>query len=402
MDKEALEKLAIKKQDYLTNKKYNWSKLILFIVILLIIFYVYKFFYLDKKISVEVITVSNSYPYQSLSILNASGYVVADKKASVASKITGRLVSLYVEEGSKVKRGEIIAELESEDAKALYEQALSNLESAKEGVNFSKAELDEAEKDFNRIKVLFQKGFATQSEYDLAEARLKKAIASLKSAEANFNLAKANVKSAQVSLDYTKIRAPFDGVILTKNADVGDIITPLGSSANAKAAVVTMADLNTLYVEADVSEAYIDKIKKKQPCIITLDGIPDKIFNGYVHMIVPTVDRSKSSVVVKVRFIDRDVKILPDMSAKVSFLERPLKEEELQRKLIISKEAIKNENGRFYVFIVKNNFVEKREIFIEKEENNFFYVKEGIKAGERIVNKPPANLKDRSKIKIEA
>jgi RND family efflux transporter MFP subunit len=398
LEKESLEKLSIKKGTY-NKKRFNVKILTLFA--LLSIFFLFMFqFSFSKRINVEVVTVSNSYPYQSIAVLNASGYVVADRKSAVSSKITGRLVKLYVEEGIKVKKGEVIAELESEDVKVQYEQALSNLESARENINYAKAELDEAEKNFQRTKTLFERGFATQSEFDLAESRFKKAQAYLKSAEANYKSAKAGVKTAEVSLEYTRIRAPFDGVVLTKNADIGDIITPLGAAANAKAAVVTMADLGTLYVEADVSEVYLEKVKKNQPCIIVLDALPDKIFNGYVHRIVPTVDRTKSSITVKVKFNEIDSQIMPDMSAKVTFLERQLKDDERKRNIIISKDAVRIEEGRYNVFVVKDDFVEKREIKVSKEVNDYLYVSDGLKGGEKIVLKPPKNLKNKSKIKI--
>ena len=398
LEKESLEKLSIKKGTY-NKKRFNVKILTLFSLLSIFFLFMFQFFF-SKRINVEVVTVSNSYPYQSIAVLNASGYVVADRKSAVSSKITGRLVKLYVEEGIKVKKGEVIAELESEDVKVQYEQALSNLESARENINYAKAELDEAEKNFQRTKTLFERGFATQSEFDLAESRFKKAQAYLKSAEANYKSAKAGVKTAEVSLEYTRIRAPFDGVVLTKNADIGDIITPLGAAANAKAAVVTMADLGTLYVEADVSEVYLEKVKKNQPCIIVLDALPDKIFDGYVHRIVPTVDRTKSSIIVKVKFNEIDSQIMPDMSAKVTFLERQLKDDERKKNIIISTDAVRIEEGRYNVFVVKDDFVEKREIKVSKEVNDYLYVSDGLKGGEKIVLKPPKNLKNKSKIKI--
>lgn len=399
LEKETLQKLSIKKGNY-SKSSFGIKRLVFYALLLLFCLFIIQFIFFSKRINVEVVTVTNSYPYQSIAVLNASGYVVADRKSAVSSKITGRLIKLYVEEGIKVKKGQIIAELESEDVKAQYEHALSNLELARENINFATAELDEARKNFQRTKTLFERGFATQSEFDLAESRLKKAEASLKSAEANYKSAQAVVKTVEVSIEYTKIRAPFDGVILTKNADIGDIITPLGAAANAKAAVVTMADLETLYVEADVSEVYLEKVKKNQPCIIVLDAIPEKIFDGYVYRIVPTVDRTKSSIIVKVKFNEKDNQVMPDMSAKVTFLERQLKDDERRKNIIISKDAVRIEEGRHFVFVIRGDFVEKREIKISKEVNNYLYLTDGLKGGEKIVLKPPKNLKNKSKIKI--
>lgn len=401
MEKDSLEKLQIKKTAYKKNNGQNKKFLLSFILLLFIlttgIILIYK-----KPLDVDVITVNNVYPYQNVTILNASGYVAADRKSAVGAKITGRLLKVYVEEGMRVKKGSLLAELENEDLKANYNQALANLESSKENINFAMAELDEAKKNIQRIKVLYERGFATQAEFDLAEARYKKAEALLSASHANYNAAKANVRNAEVQLEYTKLRAPFDGIILTKDADEGDIITPLGSAANAKAAVVTMADLESLYVEADVSEVYLDKIKKKQSCIISFDAIPDRVFEGYVYMIIPTVDRTKSSVTVKIKFLEKSDQILPDMSAKISFLERPLKEDEKVRRIIIDKSFVKIEKGRYFAFVLKNNSVEKRELMIEKEENKYLYIKDGIRPGDKLITRPIDKLKEGVKVRIEA
>lgn len=400
MEKEYLEKLQLKKGDYKTGK--TISKKLWILIFLILFLVIYTIFIYKRPVTVEVTTVSNIYPYQSIIVLNASGYVSADRKSAIGAKITGRLVRVYVEEGMRVKKNDLLAELESEDVKANYQQALANLEASKENINLAVAEFEDAKKNFDRTKILFERGFATQSEYDIAESRYKKALALLSSSKANYNSSKANVRNAEVQLEYTKLRAPFDGIILTKDADVGDIITPLGSAANAKAAVVTMADLNSLFVEADVSESYIGKIKKGQPCIISFDAIPDNIFEGYVHMIVPTVDRTKSSITVKVKFNEKDEKILTDMSAKVSFLERPLKQEEKEKKLILDKSFAKRENGKYFIFVVKEDRVEKRELIVEKEENRYLFVKSGINAGEKIAIQPLDKLKNGTKVKIEA
>lgn len=400
MEKESLEKLHIKKGDYKTNKRI--SKKLWIIISAISFLSVYIFFIYKRPVNIEVTTISNIYPYQSIVVLNASGYVSCDRKSAIGAKITGRLIKVYVEEGMKVKKNDVLAELESEDVKANYQQALANLESSKENINYAVAELEDAKKNFERTKLLFARGFATQSEYDIAESRYKKAMALLNSSQANYNSAKATVKNAEVQLEYTKLRAPFDGIILTKDADVGDIITPLGSSTNAKAAVVTMADMSSLYVEADVSESYMEKIKKGQACIISFDAIPDSIFEGYVHMIVPTIDRTKSSITVKIKFNEKNEKILPDMSAKVSFLERPVRQDEKERKLMIDKSFVKIDKGKYFVFVVKKDRVEKREIIIDREEKGYLFVKSGVNAGEKIAIRPLDKLDNGTKVKIEA
>src|SRR3989304_2300750 len=261
---------------------------------------------LVPAVQVDVATISPVYPSQTFTLLNASGYVVAQRKAAVASKISSRLVSLMVEEGSIVKKGDLIAHLESDDALAVRDQAAANLTVAHSTLDQARAELEDATRSYNRNKELAAKEYIARADFDVAEARQKKAAAAVAAAEAAIKASAAALKSAEVQLEYTLLRAPFDAVVLTKNADVGDIVTPLGAAANAKASVVTIADMGSLMVEVDVSEANIEQVKKGQPCEVALDALPEKRFRGVVHMVVPTADRSKATVLVKVRFLDKD------------------------------------------------------------------------------------------------
>ena len=271
---------------------------------------------------VEVTTVSLIYPSQAYTILNASGYVVAQRKAAVASKGTGRLEILSVEEGSRVKKGQIIARLENADLQANINQAQANVNTAKANLGQIEAEIKDAQLKYDRSRRLIQSKAIAQSDYDTTEAKLQQLQAGKAAALSQIKAAEAGLMAGQVALDYTLIRAPFDGVVLTKNADVGEVVAPFGSSINAKAAVVTMADLGSLIVEADVSETNLEKVKKGQPCEIQLDSLPGMRFPGQVHMIVPTADRSKATVLTKVKFLEKDERVLPEMSAKVAFLSR--------------------------------------------------------------------------------
>ncbi len=215
--------------------------------------------------SVEVATVSQTYPSQSFTLLNASGYVVAQRKAAVASKITAQLIELAVEEGSRVKKGDILARLEGEEARAVRDQAEANLSVARYSLAQARAELEDARASFERERELLAKEYTTQASFDAAEARYKKAAAGVSGAEAALRAAEATLEAARVNVEYTIIRAPFDAVVLTKNADIGDIVTPLGAAANAKAAVVTIADMDSLQVEADVSESNSSRSRRGSP-----------------------------------------------------------------------------------------------------------------------------------------
>ncbi len=354
---------------------------------------------LSPAVEVEVASVSRIYPSQAFTLLNASGYVVAQRKAAVASKITSSLIELNVEEGTRVKEGQVIARLEGEDAAAAVRQAKANVNVARSNLKQAKAELDDATLLIDRNRELVDKGYISQMDYDSSEARYKKAVAAVAAAEAGVRASEAAFKEAEVSLEYTLIRAPFDGVVLTKNADVGDIVTPLGAAANAKASVVTMADMDSLQVEVDVSESNIEKVKTGQPCEIQLDALPESRFRGKVHMIVPTADRTKATVLVKVAFVDRDDRILPEMSAKVAFLERPVAAEEEKPRTVVNPSAVVARDGKKIVFVVKDGRVVETPVDLGAPLGDMMEVLGGVKAGDKVVVNPPPKLRTGAKIK---
>jgi len=349
--------------------------------------------------SVEVATVSQTYPSQSFTLLNASGYVVAQRKAAVASKITAQLIELAVEEGSRVKKGDILARLEGEEARAVRDQAEANLSVARYSLAQARAELEDARASFERERELLAKEYTTQASFDAAEARYKKAAAGVSGAEAALRAAEATLEAARVNVEYTIIRAPFDAVVLTKNADIGDIVTPLGAAANAKAAVVTIADMDSLQVEADVSESNLEQVKAGQPCEIQLDALPDRRFRGEVHMVIPTADRTKATVMVKVRFIDMDPRVRPEKSAKVAFLSKPVGAGEEKSLTTINPAAVVSRNGKSIACVVKDGVAQEQEITKGEKLGDLLVVTAGVKAGDRVVLNPPKSLRTGSRVK---
>jgi RND family efflux transporter MFP subunit len=354
---------------------------------------------LSPSVEVEVANVVRIYPSQSFTLLNASGYVVAQRKAAVASKSTGRLEWIGVEEGSRVKSGQVIARLEGEDTLAAKRQAEANLENARFMLEQAKAQFEVAGLTYNRKKELLKQELVPQADFDAADANYKGAKASYSGSQSAVNAAKAAFDAAGIAVEYTFIRAPFDAVVLTKNADVGDIITPLGAAANAKAAVVTIADMSSLQVEADVSESNLEKVKTGQPCEIQLDAFPEMRFRGNVHMIVPTADRTKASVLVKIKFLDIDSRILPEMSAKVAFLQRPAGPEEQKPLTAINPAAVIEKNGKKYVFLIKDKTAYETQITTGKQIGDVVEVTSGISAGDKVVLKPLNKIKNNTKIK---
>lgn len=350
--------------------------------------------------TVELTSVSLMYPSQTFTTLNASGYVVAQRKAAVASKVTGRLISIMVEEGSKITKGQVLARLENEDTLAAVEQAAANLNASRSNLRQAEAELHEAKLSYDRNKRMLAEGLVSQSIYDSSEARFSVASAAVDAAEASVNAQDAALKSARVALEYTVVRAPFDAVVLTKNADAGDIVTPIGAAANAKSAVVTIADMDSLQVEVDVSESGLHNVSVGQPCEIQLDAFPDSRFRGELHMIVPTADRSKATVLVKIGFVDRDSRILPEMSAKVAFLSREVRPGEETPRVVINPAAVRDRNGRKFVFLVKEDRAVEKEIKAGKMLGDMTEVLEGLAAGDKVVINLPGKLKGGDRLKI--
>jgi RND family efflux transporter MFP subunit len=305
-----------------------------------------------RPTSVEIGTIAAAYPSQSIAVLNATGRVSAARRASVSSKATGRLEWLGVQEGQLVKENEIIARVENRDVGATRDQAAAGVAAAKANLVQGEAELADADQSLKRSRELLEKNFITASAVDTALARFNKAKAAIETLRAQIQVAEANLRAATVAFEQTLIRAPFTGIVLTKSANVGDIVTPFSAAAGTTGAVVTMADMSTLEVEADVSEASIAKITADQPCELQLDAFPDLRLAGSVSRIVPTVDRSKATLLVKVRFDETDKRVLPDMSAKIAFLSRKLEPAERKPVPAARPEAIVKRDGKDVVFVV--------------------------------------------------
>ncbi|MFP3869234.1 MAG: efflux RND transporter periplasmic adaptor subunit [Desulfobacteraceae bacterium] len=348
---------------------------------------------------VEVATVVKIYPAQAFTLLNASGYVVAQRKAAVSSKSTGRLAYLEVEEGSRIRKDEVIASLENQDLIAARDQLASNVKVAEAARLEAEAELEDAAVNYKRYKDLVAADLVSRQDFDAAEARYKKAQAAIISAQANINAARAALAKAQTEVEYTLIRGPFDGLVLTKNAEVGEVVAPFGAATNARAAVVTMADMDSLMVEADVSESNINQVRVGQPCEIQLDAIPGERFQGEVHMIVPTADRSKATILTKVKFLQLDHRILPEMSAKVAFLARPLRSGEEEPHLALPTKALVTRQGRTLAFRLQGSRVRAVPVATGARLGDMIEVKTGLKEGDKVVVSPPADLDSGDKVK---
>jgi len=355
-----------------------------------------------RAIAVQATPIVTTYPSQQFVVLNSTGYVVAQRKAAISSKASGRLEWLGVAEGTLVKAGEVIARLDNRDVAAQLDAALANVKVARAALEQSLAEDRDAQASLKRTQDLVAKKFVSQSALDQAVARADRAVAGVASGRAGLVAAEANAKNAQVAVDYTMIRAPFDGIILSKSANVGDMVTPFSSAADSKGAVVTMADMSTLEVEADVSESSLSKIKVGQPAEIALDALPDSRFRGGVSRIVPTVDRAKATVMTKVRFDAIDPRVLPEMSAKVSFLSQPVTAEQQKPLVAVSPDALAQRDGKTVVYVIRDNKAVEVRVTPGARIADVTAIAGDVRTGEKAVLKPAPEIKDGALVKLAA
>jgi HlyD family secretion protein len=344
---------------------------------------------LDPPIEVQLVTVSLTSPAQANAVLTASGYVVARRKAAVASKGTGTLVFLGVEEGDRVKKGQVIARLDDSDV-------VATLQRARENLRLAEADLNDAKKSLERQRVLLQRELIAQAEYDAAEARYKRVVASI-------DAGKFAVKEAEVAVDNTRIVAPFDGTVLKKNADVGEIVAPLAGATSSRAAVVTIADMSSLEVEADVSEANITRVSPDQSCEITLDAYPQQRYPGVVSKIVPTADRAKATVLVKIRFKAYDERVLPEMGAKIAFLPPGAMDAATpgEAVLTVPAAAVVDRNGQQIVYQVKDDRAVAIPVVAGRRFGNLIEIKQGLKDGDKVIGKIEKNIDNNTKIAVK-
>tara|TARA_A100001015_G_scaffold23354_1_gene26416 strand:- start:2450 stop:3544 length:1095 start_codon:yes stop_codon:yes gene_type:complete len=354
--------------------------------ILTLISVTFFYFVLRGNTKVQVTPVVLSYPHQDLAVLKASGYVVAQKKAALSSKATGRLEWLGVKEGSKVSNGELVAILERDDLSA-------RLKFNESQVGLARVELQDSLRAYDRATKLLAKKYISEAAFDENFARLEKAKANLKSAEAAKEVAIAEYEQAE-------IRAPFDGVVLTKNADVGDNITPFSAAADSKGAVVTIADMSSLEVEIDVSESSLSKIFIGQMAVISLDAIDNKKFYGKVVRMVPTIDRAKATRLIKVGFLDQDERVLPDMSAKVVFLENSLKPSDDKAFLSVIKEAVIFSNDQSFIFLVNENMLKKLDIPKVLNRNMDYIPVNNVSLGDKVVINPAESFTNGLRVEV--
>lgn len=354
---------------------------------------------LSRAPRVELTRVQRLFAATAQGTLTATGYVVAQRQASVASKGTGRLTSVQVDVGDRVTKGQILATIEEADVKAKLLQAQARLDVAEAALANARPELREATRHYRRTKVLSDKGLVTLEELDVAEARLRRSRAAVRSSRSAVNLAQAEIQAVQIEVDNTMIRAPFNGTVMEKFAEVGEMVAPMAGASNSRGSVAAIADLRTLQVEAEVSEPFLNSVSLDQPAHITLEAVPGHVYHGSVSQIVPSADRTKAAIPVKIRIDDLDERVFPDMSATVTFLEQsaPASPRAVPPDALgVSPDAIVTRNGQTMVLLVVNNVVSEIPVETGPPLNGLAPVRGEVLEGDTVVANPPEGLVDGS------
>ncbi len=346
-------------------------------------------------IEVEAATVTERAAGAQASVLNASGYVTARRRATVSSKVTGKVVEVNVEEGMAVREGQVLARLEDSTVRAGLELARAQLEAARRVVPEAEVRLEEAKLTLNRRTRLSKEGLATPADLEQAEAEVNALIARIGSLREQIVVAERQVSLQQTALDDMVIRAPFSGVAISKDAQPGEMVSPVSAGGGfTRTGICTIVDMRSLEVEVDVNESYIGRVSDGQPVSAVLDAYPDFQIPAKVITTVPTADRQKATVLVRIGFNNLDPRILPDMGVKVTFLreEAGNAAPAVRPTALVPKSAVRTEGGVSYVFIVRQATVERRAVQTAGTDADRLEITAGLSAGDRVVVAPPPAL----------
>jgi RND family efflux transporter MFP subunit len=331
-------------------------------------------------------------------VLDASGYVTARRQATVSSKFTGKVTEVFIEEGVHVEANQLLAQLDNSSQLAQYNLIRAQLKASQSRLLEVEVQLHEAELQLTRTVQLSARQLASQSELDQAELLVKRLEARLASLRIDIEVGESSVQVQQQRLDDTEIRAPFAGVVIAKAAQPGEMISPISAGGGfTRTGICTIVDMQSLEIEVDVNESYINRVKSEQLVTATLNSYPDWKIAAKVITIIPTADRNKATVRVRIAFLESDIRILPDMGVKVSFMEdRPVAAQVATefRGVFIPSSAIVTRENENVVFVVKDSRVEIRQISIGLKQGSQRNIRSGVEAGEWVVRKVTPELSE--------
>jgi HlyD family secretion protein len=358
----------------------------------------------ERFIEVHAAEVSERAAGTQAAVLNASGYVTARRRATVSSKITGKVVEVNVEEGMVVTKGQVLARLDDSTPKATLALVMAQAESARKAVHENEVHLIQAKQTLARLAELNRRGITTPSEIDAATADVNGTDARIAATREQVNVAEQQVKLQQTEVDNTVIRAPFTGVAISKDAQPGEMVSPVSAGGGfTRTGICTVVDMNSLEIEVDVNESYINRVRPAQKVSAMLDAYPDWQIPAHVIAVVPTADRQKATVLVRIGFDQLDPRILPDMGVKVTFLREADQSPAItaQPTTLAPKAAVVTDNGKSHVFVVTGDTVERRAVTLGGVDGDRVEVIAGLRSGDRVVLDPPADLKGAAKVTVK-
>jgi HlyD family secretion protein len=361
----------------------------------------YYFFLRAPKFEVDQATaVAPSADPGATAILQATGYVTARIQATVSAQITGTLTQVLIEEGEHVTKGQVLARLDDTQYRAGLMQAQAQLASSQAALAQYQANLEQAKRDMARSEDLIGRHLISEKEVETSRTSVAMLSSQVATQQKQIDVARANVRSAQVYIDYTTVHAPFSGVITAKAAQVGEIISPMATGGFTRTGVGTIVDMDSLEIEVDVNEAYINRVQANQPATATLDAYPDWQIPAHVIAIIPTADRSKATVKVRVAFDQKDPRILPDMGVRVSFQSKQNANEPPPKGVLIPASSIVEKDGKSVVYVGDGDRVHARTVMPGQTFGDLKLVQE-VTAGAHVVRTPPADMSDGARVALK-
>jgi RND family efflux transporter MFP subunit len=366
--------------------------------------YAWRWFSAERPVEVEAASVSARAAGTRAQVLNGNGYVTARRRATVSSKITGKVVEVNVEEGMAVKQGQVLARLDDSMYRASLALAEAQAAAARRAVKENEVRLAEAKLTQGRMTALVKEGVVGQAELDTARAQVDSVAARVLALTEQITVAERQIDLAKADLDNTVIRAPFSGVAISKDAQPGEMVSPVSAGGGfTRTGICTIVDMRSMEVEVDINENYINRVRPEQDVVVVLNAYPDWEIPAQVITTVPTADRQKATVLVRIGFKKLDPRILPDMGVKVNFLreEGDSTTPAARPVTLVPKAAVKTENDQTVVFVVTGETVERRAVKTGGADGDRLEVLAGLSPGDRVVMSPPATLANGSKVRVK-
>src|SRR5580765_1075658 len=357
---------------------------------------------------VEVVTAQKPEAGGREAILNASGYVTPRRRATIAAKITGRVTGVFFDEGTRVHQGQLLATLDDADVKRVLDSAKADRNASQAAIADLQVQLRLAETQLRRAQELRSAGVQSQEQLDTSSAAADSLKAKIELARQQVLSSEARIREAQQAVDNCVITAPYDGIVVSKDAQVGEMVSPVSAGGGfTRTGIATVVDMNSNEVEVDVSESYIARVQSGQRVDSVLDAYPDWKIPSHVRTVIPTADRQKATVKVRISFDKLDPRILPDMGVKVAFMG----EEEVKKKgaeknagpkpvALIPKSAVRTDGGKSYVFLVRDTRIERRAVTLGNDRGSDVEVMAGVNASDTLVARGPENLQDGETVRI--